>query len=78
MIYIRDRVLSPFPGQKIPELDEKSLEILKTARPSLKHLAWHLSLIGHTVGNDLPGYDDESTWKPIEERNLKWLEGELD
>jgi hypothetical protein len=32
-----------------------------------------MSLIGETVRNDLPGYDDEVSWKPIIESNAKWL-----
>lgn len=33
-----------------------------------------MSLIGETVRGDLPGYDDEASWKPIVEGNQKWLE----
>ena len=72
-IYIRDSVSMPFPGQSIP-LDEKALEMLKNARPSFRYLAWQMSSIGKTIGSDLPGYDFEESWKPIEEANVKWLE----
>lgn len=47
---------------------------MKNARPSVTFLAWQLSLIGETVRNDLPGYDEEASWKPIVERNERWLE----
>ena len=74
VIYVRDSVSTPFPGQSVPPMDEKGKEILEKARPSFKYLAWMMSLVGETVRNDLAGYDDEASWKPIVERNMKWLE----
>lgn len=73
-IYIRDSVSSPFPGHNVPPIDEDGAKVLESARPSFKYLAWSMSLIGETVSNDSPGYDDEITWKPVVERNRMWLE----
>jgi hypothetical protein len=66
--------LLPWPEAFIEHLDKKAEEIMKNARPSVTFLAWQLSLIGETVRNDLPGYDEEASWKPIVERNERWLE----
>ena len=46
---------------------------MMNAKPPFKFLAWQMSLIGETVRNDLPGYDDEATWKPLVESNERWL-----
>lgn len=73
-IYIRDSVSTPFPGQNVPPIDEEGQKILSKARPSFKWLSWQMSLIGETVRNDLPGYDDEGSWKHIPKTNEKWLE----
>lgn len=73
-VYIRDSLSTPFPGEKVPEIDAKGRLVLENARPSFKWLAWQMSLIGETVGNDLPGYDKESSWKPLKESNERWLE----
>lgn len=73
-VYIRDSVSTPYPGLKVPDIDEKGQEVLQNARTSFKWLAWQMSLIGETVRSDLPGYDDEATWKPLKESNERWLE----
>jgi hypothetical protein len=73
-VYIRDSVSLPFPGSTMPELDEAAMEVLKNARAPFRHLTWQMSLIGEMVRGDLPAYDDEATWRPIEEANRKWLE----
>ena len=73
-IYIRGSVSTPCPGTEVPPIDEKGEKILREARSSFKWLAWQMSLIGETVRNDLPGYDDESSWKPLVDSNEKWLE----
>ena len=73
-VYIRDSVSTPFPGLKVPELDEEAQAVLSKARPPFKWLAWQMSLIGETVRSDLPGYDDEKTWEPLVESNERWLE----
>ena len=49
-------------------------QILRDARPAYKYLTLQLALIGRSVKSDLPGYDDESTWRPMVIRNLAWLE----
>jgi hypothetical protein len=73
VICIRNSVSMPFPGIEVPPIGEEGVEVLKEARSSFKWLAWQMSLIGETVRNDLPGYDDEVSWKPIIESNAKWL-----
>ena len=73
-IYIRDDVSTSWPGTEVPRINEEGQKVLKEARSSFKWLAWQMSLIGETVRSDLPGYDDEKSWKPIVEGNQKWLE----
>ena len=73
-VYVRDSVTSPFIGQDVPKVDEEGMKVIERARPSFKYLAWQMSLIGETVRGDIPGYDDERTWKALVERHRVWLE----
>ena len=72
-IYIRHGVSLPWPGSVLGPLDERAQEIMKNARHPFKFLAWQMVLIGETVRNDLQGYDDEATWKPLVESNERLL-----
>jgi hypothetical protein len=78
VIYLRDSVSTTNPGEPVPKLDEEEQRVLEKARESYKFLAWQLERNGKPVSDNMPGYDDESSWKPIMEGNKRWLGSGMD
>ena len=72
-IFIQDSIYRSNPGQAW-QLDRQSAEVIEKARPSCKYFTWHLFLNGRDTPADIPGYDNEKTWKPIANRNQLWLD----
>ncbi|KAF2165752.1 hypothetical protein M409DRAFT_24040 [Zasmidium cellare ATCC 36951] len=77
-IYIRDELKLPWPQEAATEavLGAVGREIEGAGkRECVRVLGWTLGLGGVEVRGDVPGYDDEGTWRPVVEAGRRWLEG---
>lgn len=71
-IYIRDGVSVPWPQEGAEEVMREVGE--GKTRESMRVMSWMMGLSGIKLRSDLPGYDDEGTWKPVVEKGREWLE----